>query len=302
METREVPPAHFLIKIESFSLFDKYKIKKYETSEFVAGEYKWKLILNFNGKDSDYISVNLAMADTSSLPANWELNAAFSIFLFNQKSGNYLHSPGITRRFQAMKFEWGLSKFISKEILCDPSNGYLVNDTCVFGADVFVIKREAAVECLSLENVDICYKHDLKISDFSKLEETWNSADFIDGGQKWKIILYPKGNGEGNKSHVSIFLSYLGSERMQICFTICLKNQLYNDKDTNDDKHVKETLNHWFSAAETTVGWRTFIELATINDPNKGFIVKDGCLLSIEIHIQAIACLPIKKSDYAISS
>ncbi|EYU25599.1 hypothetical protein MIMGU_mgv1a017993mg, partial [Erythranthe guttata] len=184
METREVPSAHFLIKIESFSSFDKYKINKYETSEFVAGEYKWKLILNFNGKDSDYISVNLAMTDTSSLPTNWEVNVVFNIFLFNQIFGHYLYSPGVTRRFRTMKFEWGLSKFISKEILSDPSNGYLVNDTCVFGAEVFVIERQAAVECLSLDNVDTRYKHDLKISDFSKLEETWNSAYFIAGGQK----------------------------------------------------------------------------------------------------------------------
>ncbi|EYU25540.1 hypothetical protein MIMGU_mgv1a023300mg [Erythranthe guttata] len=161
METREVPSAHFLIKIESFSLFDKYKINKYETSEFVAGEYK-----------CDYISVNLAMTDTSSLPTNWEVNVVSNIFLFNQISGHYHYSPGITRRVQTMKFEWGLSKFISKEILSDPSNGYLVNDTCVFGAEVFVIERQAAVECLSLDNVDTCYKHDLKISDFSKLEET----------------------------------------------------------------------------------------------------------------------------------
>ncbi|EYU25564.1 hypothetical protein MIMGU_mgv1a023089mg, partial [Erythranthe guttata] len=144
METREVPSAHFLIKIESFSLFDKYKINKYETSEFVAGEYK-----------CDYISVNLAMTDTSSLPTNWEVNVVFNIFLFNQISGHYLYSlAGITRRFQTMKFEWGLSKFISNEILSDLSNGYLVNDTCVFGAEVFVIERQAAVECLSLDNVD----------------------------------------------------------------------------------------------------------------------------------------------------
>ncbi|EYU25550.1 hypothetical protein MIMGU_mgv11b020465mg [Erythranthe guttata] len=152
METREVPSAHFLIKIESFSLFDKYKINKYETSEFVAGEYK-----------CDYISVNLAMTDTSSLPTIWEVNVVFNILLFNQIFGHYLYSPGN---------------------MCDPSNRYLVNDTCVFGAEVFVIERQAAVECLSLDNVDTRYKQDLMISDFSKLEKTWNSAYFIAGGQK----------------------------------------------------------------------------------------------------------------------
>ncbi|EYU25593.1 hypothetical protein MIMGU_mgv1a018439mg, partial [Erythranthe guttata] len=151
METREVPSAHFLIKIESFSLFDKYKINKYETSEFVAGEYK-----------CDYISVNLAMTDTSSLPTNWEAmlsSTSFSLirFLaitFIRQVYIIFYGKRITRRFQTMKFEWGLSKFISKEILSDPSNGYLVNDTCGFGAEVFVIERQAAVECLSLDNVD----------------------------------------------------------------------------------------------------------------------------------------------------
>ncbi|XP_012833004.1 PREDICTED: ubiquitin carboxyl-terminal hydrolase 12-like [Erythranthe guttata] len=192
METREAPPAHLLIKIESFSLLGTCGIDKYETREFVAGDYKWKLIIYFNGKDCEYVSVNLAMADTSSdLPANWEVNVVFSFFLYNQISGNYLSSP-------------------------DPSNGYLVNDNCVFGAEVFVVKKDAIIECVSLNNINIHYKHDLKISDFSKLNERLFSEQFIAGGQKWKIILDPKGSGMGTGSHVSIFLSYLGLERVQL--------------------------------------------------------------------------------------
>ncbi|EYU25567.1 hypothetical protein MIMGU_mgv1a019380mg, partial [Erythranthe guttata] len=131
LNTREAPPAHYMIKIESFSVLEKYGIKKYETKEFVAGDYKWRLIFKFNGKDSDYISVNLAMADTTSLPTNWEVNALFSVFLFNQISGNYLSST-------ATKSEWGISKFISRKVLSDPSNGYITDDSCVFGAEVFV--------------------------------------------------------------------------------------------------------------------------------------------------------------------
>lgn len=34
-------------------------------------------------KDGGHISVFLAMAETEFLPANWEVNASFSIFLFN---------------------------------------------------------------------------------------------------------------------------------------------------------------------------------------------------------------------------
>ncbi|XP_012833032.1 PREDICTED: MATH domain and coiled-coil domain-containing protein At3g58410-like [Erythranthe guttata] len=97
METREASPTHSLVKIESFY---NSGIAKFETKEFVAGEYRWKLIIHPNGdktveKDKDYVSVYLAMADTSSLPASWEVNVVFSIFLFDQISANYLCSLGI---------------------------------------------------------------------------------------------------------------------------------------------------------------------------------------------------------------
>ncbi|EYU40987.1 hypothetical protein MIMGU_mgv1a023083mg [Erythranthe guttata] len=259
METREAPPAHLLIKIESFSLLGTCGIDKYETREFVAGDYKWYMHIPWIGFFLGKIIVFIVFTDfTSDLPANWEVNVVFSFFLYNQISGNYLSSPGRTRCFLETKSEWGISKFISKKILSDPSNGYLVNDNCVFGAEVFVVKKDAIIECVSLNNINIHYKHDLKISDFSKLNERLFSEQFIAGGQKWKIILDPKGSGMGTGSHVSIFLSYLATS-------------------------------YWFSAVSNGYGWPACIELATINDPNKGFIVNDCCLLSIEIHVQAVA-------------
>ncbi|KAL9162537.1 hypothetical protein ABFS82_07G096400 [Erythranthe guttata] len=287
METREIPPAHFLIKIESFSLLDSY-----ETKKFAAGGYDWRLIINPNGDDNDkdceYVSVNLAMADTSSLPANWEVNALFSISLFNQISGNYLSSLGVRRSFLGMKSQWGLSNFISKKILLDQSNGYLINDTCVFGAEVFVIKREAVTEYLSLKKDVIPYKRDWTISNFSQLGDVWQSEEFFVDDHKWKISLDPRGNGEGTGSHVSIFLYYLGSERVEACYTICIKNQV-------NDEPKKRTGTNWFSggtswySSQPAWGWPTFIELDTINDPKKGLVVNDSCLLNIEISLQALA-------------
>ncbi|EYU25574.1 hypothetical protein MIMGU_mgv1a025116mg [Erythranthe guttata] len=212
LNTREAPPAHFMINIESFSVLEKYGIKKYETKEFFVGDYKCnggclnlyrRLIFKFNGKDSDYISVNLAMADTTSLPTNWEVNALFSVFLFNQISGNYLSST------------------------------------------FFVVKREAVIERVLLTNVNTYYNHALEILSFSQSPQRWVSEEFDAGGQKWKILLYPKGNAEGTGSH--------------------------------------------FLASSSSWGRPVYIDLATINDPNKGFIVKDCCLLNIEINVKAVA-------------
>ncbi|EYU41008.1 hypothetical protein MIMGU_mgv1a018450mg [Erythranthe guttata] len=301
METREIPPAHFLIKIESFSLLDSY-----ETKKFAAGGYDWRLIINPNGDDNDkdceYVSVNLAMADTSSLPANWEVNALFSISLFNQISGNYLSSLGVRRSFLGMKSQWGLSNFISKKILLDQSNGYLINDTCVFGAEVFVIKREAVTEYLSLKKDVIPYKRDWTISNFSQLGDyfdiIFNSVINIR-----KISLDPRGNGEGTGSHVSIFLYYLGSERVEACYTICIKNQVNDEPKKRTGKSTTSKIysrscrlsTNWFSggtswySSQPAWGWPTFIELDTINDPKKGLVVNDSCLLNIEISLQALA-------------
>ncbi|KAL7123512.1 hypothetical protein ACP275_01G109500 [Erythranthe tilingii] len=300
METREAPPAHFLVKIESCSLLDKYGIEEYVTNEFTAGEYKWRLIFCPNGEDNDgkYISVFLAMSETDSLPANWEVTVVFSIFLFNQITGNYLCSLGRTRRFQEMKPQWGFSQFISKKSLHDPSKGYLVRDNFVFGAEVFVVKREAITERLSLKAVETPYEHDWKISNFSKRKHVWNSKHFIVGDHKWKISLHPKGKGDARGRYVSIYLYYVGSstskpsERVQASFTICIKDQVYQ-------KHNKETTtsNEWFSASSIYSGWHNFIELDEINDPKKGLIVKDCCILSIEISVQAVVQGSTRKQD-----
>ncbi|KAL3641575.1 hypothetical protein CASFOL_012390 [Castilleja foliolosa] len=36
-------------------------------------------------------------------------------------------------------------------------------------------------------------------------------------------------------------------------------------------------------------GWDSFIKLASLNDPNKGFVVNDCCVIEIELAVQAIS-------------
>ncbi|GFP85248.1 ubiquitin carboxyl-terminal hydrolase 12 [Phtheirospermum japonicum] len=228
METREASPAHLLIKIESFSLLEKHGIEKYETRELESGEYKWRLIIYLNGQD--YVSVYLAIADTSALPANWEVNAVFSIRLFNHTSGNYRYALG-TRRFHALKPEWCFQKFILKKDLIDPLNGYLINDKCVFGAEVFVNENKAVTECLSLKSVDTDpYKQEFKTANFSTIKDVWTSDEFTVGVHKWEIWVYPNGDGEVSGRSLSIFLHRVvsnnsaSSERVRPFYTIRIKD------------------------------------------------------------------------------
>ncbi|GFP92917.1 hypothetical protein PHJA_001436000 [Phtheirospermum japonicum] len=80
-----------------------------------------------------------------------------------------------------MKTEWGFSKFISKNDLTHPSNGYLIDDKCVFGAE-----------------------QEFKIANFSTLKDKWTSDEFTVGGHKWEIWVYPNGNGEASGRSLSI--------------------------------------------------------------------------------------------------
>ncbi|KAL3641571.1 hypothetical protein CASFOL_012386 [Castilleja foliolosa] len=297
-ETREASPANFLVKIDSFSLLQKHGIQRLETREFKAGNYM-RLVIYPNGhgtgKDdkADYVSVYLAITNTNELPSNWEVNATFSICLFNHVSGNYVYSQGRARRFHSINQEWGFMKFISKKDLTDPSKGYLIDDKCVLGAEVFVNENKAVIECMSLKSVDKePYKREFKITNFSRLKAKWPvSNEFTVGGYKWAIDVYPNGDGQGTESSLSIYLRRVvsnnraSSERVMPCFTIRIKDQ------SNDLKHHQYTCSgHWFSdSTNMGWGWTSFIKLASLNDPNKGFIVKDSCVIEIELAVQAIS-------------
>ncbi|KAL3641568.1 hypothetical protein CASFOL_012383 [Castilleja foliolosa] len=90
----------------------------------------------------------------------------------------------IARRFHALNQEWGFNKFLSKKDLTDPSNGYIVNDKCVFGAEVFVNENKAVAECMFLKSVDkeLPYKREFKLTNFSSLKGEWSSEKFTFGG------------------------------------------------------------------------------------------------------------------------
>ncbi|GER40464.1 TRAF-like family protein [Striga asiatica] len=283
METREASPAHFLVKIKSFSLFEKHEIKKFKTREFEAGGYK-KLKIYPNGRDKDegFVSVYLAIVDDG-LPAGWEVNAVFTICLFNQISCNYRYSQVVSgkyRRFLAMKTKWGFLKFISKTELNDPHNGYLSHDNCVFGAEVFVKENKAMIDCLSLKNVvDAPYKREWNIPNFSKLGSDWVSPECV--------RMYRNGYGEASGRYLSIFLHYIptngNNERLHTCFTIRMKNQL-------SSKLESKVASNWFSApGNLNWGWASFIELAVVNDPNKGFVVNDCCIIQYLTRLATVA-------------
>lgn len=87
-----------------------------------------------------------------------------------------------------MKLEWGFDQFIPLKTFMDSQNGYLVDDACAFGAEVFITKERSngKGECLRMIKDAISHKQTWKIDNFSQLyKEYIDSTVFSVGNHKW---------------------------------------------------------------------------------------------------------------------
>ncbi|XP_060178062.1 MATH domain and coiled-coil domain-containing protein At1g31390-like [Lycium barbarum] len=136
------------------------------------------------------------------------------------------------RCFRNIKTEWGFSRCISHATFKDPCNGYLFNDECVFGLDVYVTRNHGVGECMSLLKDVKAYKLEWTISEFTKLKNKLFSEVFTVGGYKWKISLYPTGNSEQEGKSISIFLESANAKgfdsqtRIQAKYSIFVKDKI----------------------------------------------------------------------------
>ncbi|ESR46019.1 hypothetical protein CICLE_v10003193mg, partial [Citrus x clementina] len=304
--TSHVPPAHYIVKIKSFSvLAEKAVDEKYESGAFEAGGYKWKLVLYPNGNKSknvqDHISLYLAVADTSSVTLGWEVYAVFRLFLLDQNQDNYLvvqeniaaeaRSSLLDKQLHnrwLLKLQWGFDQFIPLKAFNDASNGYLVEDTCIFGAEVFVKERNIVKgECLSMEKYAYSSKYVWKVENFSKLGEgRQESQVFSAGNHKWMIRLYPMGNGFGDGDHLSLFLALADSavEAVKVYADYSLRIL-----DQVGEKHKSFQGKAWFLAPTFALGSQRFLSMSKLNEPETGFLVNDVCLVEAEVTVLGIS-------------
>ncbi|KAL5781889.1 hypothetical protein ACOSP7_006918 [Xanthoceras sorbifolium] len=286
----DAPPTHYKLKIQLFSLLVKNAVEKYESAEFEAGGYKWKLVLYPNGNKSknvrDHISLYLTLANTSSLPLGWEVYAVVRLFLLDQSKDNYLTVQDATGKeslFHGLKLECGFDHFVPLKEFNAASNGYLVEDKCVFGTEIFVTKERGRVksECLSMVKDTCSVKHVWKIENFSKLNaEYYESEVFSAGGQKWKILLYPKGLPCLQGSHLSIFLALADltpDSKAYADYALRMVDQL-------QAKHITVKAHHCFTDSIGR-GTHRLVTCSHFNDPGNGYLVKDICLVEAEVNV-----------------
>ncbi|KAL3750471.1 hypothetical protein ACJRO7_011471 [Eucalyptus globulus] len=289
--------AQYVVKIQSYSSLSKNSADKYESRVFQAGGYKWKLVLYPNGNKSknveEHVSLYLSIVETSSLPSGWGVHALVRFFLRDQDKDNDLIIQDAMRKewhFHRTKLECGFDQFIPLKTLNDAQNGYLVDDTCVLGAEVSVTweKSIGQGENLLMIKDAISQKHIWKVDNFSNLDgEFYESKVFIAGNQKWKIRLYPNGEGSGLGGFVSLFLISANEDsrppgtKIFAGFTLRVVDQLQGN-------HCFGYAKNWFSASIDDWGWPRFSSHANFRSPNTGYLVKDTCMVEAEVTVLGV--------------
>ncbi|CAN6676794.1 unnamed protein product [Malus baccata var. baccata] len=271
------PATHYTLKLESFSMLK-------ELPEDHRCESDEKLVVfpygNKKKNVEHHISINLEMARTDSLQPDWEVYVDFRVYLLDQEKGTYcLHgvAPDV-----------GFNKLISLKELTDASNGYVINDTCVFGAEVFVRKERRAGKgtCISMIKNAAKYTHVWKIKKFSKLkDECYYSKPFTAGNQRWKIVIHPKGNSTSKGTHLSLYLTLADVKKLHPRSQILTKITLR----IVDQMQHKLHCNFWFSASQRSWGRASFITLVTLNEADEGFLMNNTCIVEADVTVVAIA-------------
>uniref|UniRef100_A0A0A0KND8 MATH domain-containing protein n=1 Tax=Cucumis sativus TaxID=3659 RepID=A0A0A0KND8_CUCSA len=252
--SRYEKPVHYILKIQSFSLLKEGLAcsprQRFESQKFNAGGYEWKLALYPNGDQrrdvSDHISLYLVMVGDNILSTTSEVNAVFTFLVYDTLRGKYLTvQDGKMRRFSATKTEWGIEKLLPLNTFKDASNGFLVDDCCVFGVDIFVMNSDVGKgEVFSLIEQPNNYKYTWKLNNFSKLDSSLRECNpFTVENCCWKIRLFPSGDLQAKPGFFSMYLMLTNLKEFPQGAQVYVEYEMAVLSQLEDVPPIKETCN-----------------------------------------------------------
>ena len=279
--------------------FSKLKVnewgRKYSDTYSIGG-HKWFLSVFPRGDGSEKdksVSLFLWLADnTDKLPKDGKVTADYSLSVICQ------HDPEKSRKresyyeFKHKGNNRGFTNLISLTDFHDAANGFLVNDTVIFEAKIEV--KEAAPGVLS---VNATGPHEgtctWMIPNFSKLKVGYRVGKFSDlfsiGGHKWKLKVYPKGNGSEKDKSVSFFL-YLADAAHKLpkdgkvtaasTFSVVCQHDPEKSRKKGSDKP------DIYNPKARSWGFENFIPLTDFHDAANGFLVNDTVTFEAKIEVK----------------
>ncbi|XP_020242719.1 ubiquitin carboxyl-terminal hydrolase 12-like [Asparagus officinalis] len=173
---------------------------------------------------------------------------------------------------------------ISLEAFKRDYSGYLLNDNCNF--EVEFLKFHARnvdcnrmYECLSVQKKPTSGSYTLKIDRLSNRHEPGICSDIFDiGGYTWKLDVYH--DGAKTKKCLDVYLKLAKTSKLSVKLevyanvSLCLQDkvELSQVKFTADKKR--------FGYEDP---WRWEFPLVKFEDPSKGFLLKNACVIEVSI-------------------
>ncbi|XP_065871895.1 ubiquitin C-terminal hydrolase 12-like [Euphorbia lathyris] len=188
-----------------------------------------------------------------------------------------IYADGETKRYHVVKTEHGFNKLLPLPTFKDSRNGYLVQDCCAFGAEVYVIESTGLGQEFSLVKDPRNGSYSWMIHRFSTLRNRYYYSNvFNAAGYKWQLMLNPKGDsGETNRS-LSLYLKLDGDQSVYAEANLSVKDQLGG-------------VDHMYKVCKLFGAWGTprFMLLSDLRDASKGYLVND--ILVVEAKLTQVS-------------
>ncbi|XP_021737852.1 uncharacterized protein LOC110704379 [Chenopodium quinoa] len=293
----EKAPAHCILKIDSFSeLQDAYvsrKNKDYlESTEFSVGGFTWMLSVcpkrNEPEQGDEHLSVYVTLVDK--LEPGSLVDVVLRFFVHDHLRDAYLSVLDVReRRFHALKDKWGVPKFVPISTFNDADYGFLVDDCCVFGAEVLVINnQQVKISTMSIVEEKSVKSYTWRIESFQSLSKRLSSPRFCFNGWSWKLVLHPRGQSNAKGKHLSLFLRLDNNSGLTHGNKLYVEYFLYLKNQRKEEDHYRLGRN-WYSASSDSWGFSTFLSLCDLHDNSKSYQVDDTIIT--EVHIQKMILL-----------
>ncbi|KAL8264671.1 hypothetical protein R6Q59_022801, partial [Mikania micrantha] len=244
--------------------------------------------LDLHPNNDGHVSLHVVICDTWSDSKRWDVCVDVSFFVYDHIQNNYVtfqDANGHRTKFNKKKTTWGFDKLLSLDSFMESKNGYLFNDSCVFGVEIFAVPEFTQLDrCLSMTKPPPTMNtFTWTINKFSDLtDEVVYSDIFKVGKVKWKLKLFPKGHKSNEGTHLSLYLgvhdvaSFPDDWKLYAKFNLRVKNQCTETK--------KET-DHWFCDSAPDWGFSSFMLLSKLSNSETGFLLNDNLMVEVKISV-----------------
>ncbi|PPS00200.1 hypothetical protein GOBAR_AA20464 [Gossypium barbadense] len=306
--TRDFPPAHFLFKVEAFSLLAKTGVEKYESDAFEASGYKGDgAVKRFHWMKTEWGFAQLISLDSFNDTCNGYLVGDCCIFgaeVFPLARNCKWECLSMVKQPEDNTIILKMDHFSKLDRKYYESSVHTIGDSkwklTVYPKGNVKFKGKALSVFLELLEANklppkrkVYAEYKLRVRnqmndnhmEFSSLFENieLNLVSWFKNLPR-RLSLYPNGDNKSNgNGFISLYLVIEETENLPLTWEVNVSFRLFVLDQIRDKYLTIEE--RWFSATSVNWGYPQFMTLKVLHDPSKGYIVCDSLIVEAEINL-----------------